>query len=134
MSVARASLVLAQAFCAQIVTTPPKNNANSTAGKYHTQEWWIFRIAPFIFAVRFVSPYLILQSLTFTSTVFLAPATLYLDMRLPRSARPLPSLLILPPSPIPPTSTFPSSSKCQSPRNTALHSWHCRHPTRFLHP
>lgn len=50
MSMLRIALVLVQAFANQVACTPP--NPTPSKGRYHTDEIYILRIAPFIFKVR----------------------------------------------------------------------------------
>ncbi|KAJ3561789.1 hypothetical protein NP233_g9981 [Leucocoprinus birnbaumii] len=47
MSASRVALVLIQAFANQLACTPP--NPTPPKGRYHTDELYIFQIAPFIF-------------------------------------------------------------------------------------
>lgn len=50
MSALRATLVVIQALFTQIATTPP--NKTPSKGRYHTDEFFILRMAPFIFALQ----------------------------------------------------------------------------------
>ena len=49
MSLARASLVVVQAFANGIVCTPP--NPTSQKQRYHTEQMYILQIAPAVFKV-----------------------------------------------------------------------------------
>lgn len=60
MSALRATLVVIQALFTQIATTPP--NKTPSKGRYHTDEWFILRVAPFIFAVGKVKKSTLTQS------------------------------------------------------------------------
>jgi hypothetical protein len=50
MSLAHATLVAVEVVCTQLAATPP--NKTPSKGRYHTEEIFVLRIAPFLFAVQ----------------------------------------------------------------------------------
>ncbi|KAM6496509.1 hypothetical protein JOM56_006982 [Amanita muscaria] len=73
MSLVRATLTVVQAVANHMAFTPP--NPSNTKQRYHTEEWWVLQIAPFIFKCHLITLWVcaLFETLLYLSSLLSTP-------------------------------------------------------------